>query len=40
MEGVESLEDSLIGRNAVVRRNATNHWALRLVIGDDAEVVV
>lgn len=40
VEEVERLEDSLIGRNTVVRRLAENHRALRLLIGDDAEVAL
>lgn len=40
VEGVERLEDSLIGRHAVVRREPGNHRALRLLVGDDAEVAV
>ena len=40
VEGVEWLEDSLIGHNAVVRRDAANHRALRLLIGGDAGVSV
>lgn len=38
VEGVARLEDSVLGRNAVVRRSAGNHQALRVLIGDDAEV--
>lgn len=37
---VEWLEDSLIGRNAVVRRGVANRRALHLLIGDDAGVGV
>jgi glucose-1-phosphate thymidylyltransferase len=40
LEGVERLEDSLLGRNAVVRRLAGKHQALRLMLGDDAEVLL
>ena len=40
VEGVEWMEDSLVGRNAVVRRSGDKHGALRLLIGDDAEVAV
>jgi len=36
--GVERLEDSVIGRNALVGRGYENSRALRLMIGDDAEV--
>jgi NDP-sugar pyrophosphorylase family protein len=35
---VERLEDSVIGRNALVGRGYENSRALRLMIGDDAEV--
>jgi len=35
---VERLEDSVIGRNAIVGRAHENSRALRLMIGDDAEV--
>jgi len=38
LEGVERLEDSIIGRNSVVCSFSGNHRALRLMIGDDAEV--
>jgi glucose-1-phosphate thymidylyltransferase len=38
IQGVQRLEDSVIDRNAVVRRAQGNHQALRLMIGDDAEV--
>lgn len=38
IEGVERLEDSIVGRNASVQRNPSNHRALRLMIGDDSEV--
>jgi len=40
MVGVSRLEDSIIGRNAVIRKEDTNHRALRLMIGDDAEVIL
>src|SRR2546428_4793397 len=41
VEDVGRLEDSLLGRNAVVRRHGVvNHRALRLMIGDDAEVLI
>lgn len=40
LEGVERLEDTILGRNAVVRRLSENHHALRLMIGDDAEVLL
>lgn len=38
--GVSRLEDSVIGRNALVKREETNRKALRLMIGDDAEVML
>lgn len=38
IEGVERLEDSVIGQNARVTRDARDHRALRLMIGDDSEV--
>jgi len=37
--GVERLEDSIIGRNTTVSREKRNSQALRLMIGDDAEVL-
>lgn len=40
ISGVERLEDSVIGRNAVVGRASQNSRALRLMIGDDAEVLL
>jgi glucose-1-phosphate thymidylyltransferase len=40
VEGVERLADSILGRNAVVRRVSGNYQALRLMIGDDAEVLL
>ncbi|MEM4522580.1 MAG: glucose-1-phosphate thymidylyltransferase, partial [Nitrososphaeria archaeon] len=36
--GVERLEDSVIGRRAVVARDTHGNKALRLMVGDDAEV--
>lgn len=38
LTSIERLEDSVIGRNAVVASGAENARALRLMIGDDAEV--
>lgn len=35
---IERLEDSVVGRNAVVSKGNQNSKALRLLIGDDAEV--
>jgi glucose-1-phosphate thymidylyltransferase len=40
VEGVQRLEDSVLGKNAVVRVAAGNHRAVRLMVGDDAEVVL
>lgn len=40
IQNVERLEDSIIGQNAVVRRSLKNHRALRLMIGDDTEVLL
>ena len=40
IEGVERLEDSVIGKHAVVRRAAGDHRAVRLLVGDDAEVLL
>jgi glucose-1-phosphate thymidylyltransferase len=40
IEGVGRIEDSVIGRNAVVRRLSRDHEHLRLMIGDDAEVLL
>lgn len=40
VNGIERLEDSLIGRNATVSRNYKSHRALRLIIGDYSEVEV
>jgi glucose-1-phosphate thymidylyltransferase len=37
IEGVDRVEDSLIGRNAIVRSNGSR-GALRLSLGDDSEV--
>ena len=37
---VSRLEDSLIGRMAVVKKCHTKHEALRLLIGDDSVVEV
>jgi glucose-1-phosphate thymidylyltransferase len=39
ISNVERLEDSIIGRNTVVSREGRNSQALRLMIGDDAEVL-
>jgi glucose-1-phosphate thymidylyltransferase len=37
---VDRLEDSVIGRNAFVSKESFNSKALRLMIGDDAEVKI
>jgi glucose-1-phosphate thymidylyltransferase len=36
--GIPRLEDSILGRNAVVRRSGANHAAHRLILGEDSEV--
>lgn len=38
--GVERLEDSVVGRNAVVSKGIENSRALRLMVGDDVEVLL
>lgn len=40
IEGVSRLEDSIVGRNAVVSQPSGNRQALRLMVGDDAEVLL
>jgi glucose-1-phosphate thymidylyltransferase len=40
IEGVDRLEDSLLGKGSAVRRNQGSHQAYRLMIGDDSEVVL
>jgi glucose-1-phosphate thymidylyltransferase len=40
ISGVDRLEDSLIGKNSAVRKEANNHQAYRLMIGDDSEVLL
>ncbi|MER3456533.1 MAG: glucose-1-phosphate thymidylyltransferase [candidate division GAL15 bacterium] len=40
VEGVQRLEDSVVGKNAVVRLSPGNHRAVRLLVGDDAEVLL
>lgn len=40
IEGLGRLEDSVLGRNAVVRRIPGKRPALRLMIGDDTEVLI
>ncbi len=36
--GVSRLEDSVVGRNSIVEKQTAGHSALRLLIGDDAQV--
>jgi glucose-1-phosphate thymidylyltransferase len=38
--GVSRLEDSVLGRSAIVRKHDTNHVAIRVMIGDDAQVIL
>jgi len=40
IEGVQRLEDSIIGKGAVVRRVHGKHQAVRLMLGDDGEVLL
>lgn len=40
LSGIEHLEDSLIGQNAKVVKSANHRRALRLFVGDDAEVTL
>lgn len=40
IEGVERLEDSILGRHSTVRQLPGKHNALKLMIGDDAEVLL
>jgi len=40
VEGVQRLEDSVLGKNTVVRVATGNHRAVRLMVGDDAEVLL
>lgn len=40
IDGVDRIEDSVIGKNALVRRSNGSHRALRLMIGDDAELLL
>jgi len=37
---VERLEDSVVGRHAAVVHEQNGHRALRLMVGDDAEIKV
>lgn len=38
--GIERIEDSIIGKKALVESRPSNSRALRLMIGDDAEVLI
>jgi glucose-1-phosphate thymidylyltransferase len=40
LEGVERMQDSVLGRNAQVRSISENRSALKLLIGDDTEVLL
>ena len=40
IEGIDRLEDSLLGKGSAVLRNRGSHQAYRLMIGDDSEVVL
>ncbi len=40
VEGVRRLQDSILGRNATIQRVRGDHDAIRLMIGDDAEVLL
>lgn len=40
IEGIQRLEDSVVGENARVVVDSSNHRALRLMIGDDSEVKI
>ncbi len=40
LEGAGRVEDSIIGRHAVVRRGDGREGAVRLMIGDDAEIIL
>jgi len=40
IEGAERLEDSVLGRNAIIRKTPHNHRAVRLLLGDDAEILL
>ena len=40
IEGVERIEESIVGRDVSVRRPATQSRALRLMLGDQAEVLI
>lgn len=40
VEGVDRLEDSLLGKGSAVLKNHGSHQAYRLMIGDDSEVLL
>ena len=40
LDGVERLEDSVVGRHAEVRRTSGDRRSLRLMVGDDVEVLL
>ena len=40
VEGVQRLESSVLGRNAVISHFSGDHGVLRLMVGDDAEVLI
>ena len=40
LSGIERLEDSLIGKSTKVMKNASQHKALRLMVGDDSTIEV
>jgi len=40
LEGIDRLEDTILGSNAIVCRVVGNHHALRLMIGDNSEVLL
>ncbi len=40
VEGVKNLQESILGRNATIQRVRDNHDALKVMIGDDAEVLL
>lgn len=40
LDNVERIEDSIIGKNTLVKRSNSNHKAFRLMISDDSEVII
>jgi len=40
LDNVERIEDSIIGKNAAVRKSDSNHKAYKLMISDDSEVII